>query len=404
MTSHRYAFLSAAIEAELQLTSSRLESLRTVGTSTFLEVFRLMHDDVANKFAATLGPATTKDAAADLQPLLNDARFNDALIAKYGPDTLRYDVPAGYRILVDAAVRSLHGDNIQHLLHVSDDPYAVRSMGKVPAIIIEVPAADPTNALLAPVLAHEVAHSVVGHLVSGLIGNPEDDNSAFSATARHLVTTPESRLVAHPWIEKWVEELLCDAVAVLMCGPSFLFALHSYASGRQWSTDDKHPPTQLRVRMALRMLTNLGWKGFLLERVPDVWEWSEEYIEFRAGESHGPLEFSLMLSEQLLPLIAECAGQVTEEPMCADVALQSVLDITEYFDQHLLPVDIETALSTEWGFVLGAWLSGIDRHGGKRPVTGLSKTARDKQLNSLLIKTIELSRVKKGWDDLDAPR
>lgn len=393
--SHRVSFLTVAIETELDRTSSRIRLLRGSGTSTFLEVFERSHLNAQERFEILTAPGQTVDAETHLRgmhTLLEDARTFDASIAKYAPDTLRTDLSAGFRVIVDAAVTTLHGPGTRQLIHVSDGPYAVRGMGILPALIVEVPLTDPTNGLLAPILAHEVAHPMIGRLTEAVLPRSTDaDGEGVEAPA------------GDDQLRQWTEELLCDAVATLISGPSMLFAMHAYMSELRWRAGSSHPPTQLRISLVLLMLTSAGWTPLLREFAPEVWEWSEEYAALRAASDDSELQSTLTRLEALLPILAATATASGVTVLSATTTQERIRTIIEHFDLALLPVEAGATQLNEWEFVLGAWLSGVRQHAGPTTVAGVMHTVHDRHLNALLLKTLELARIKNGWDSFDAP-
>lgn len=403
MTEQRVHFLLAAIRTVLTHTDERVRTFRGAGNSTVLQVFSELHDDHARRLAALAarGELTELHDGSVLRGLLEDVRDHDRKIAQYVPDSLRTDLPAGFRVLVETAVQAIRGDGIQHLVHPAHGDYAAHAFAsRLPLIIIQVPATDPTNALLSPILAHEVAHA---HL-----RDRSESMSDFRASADEILRRLQQRFEpkqsavdsAHRRIDVWVEELLCDAAATIVTGASMLFALHAHASELPWDQSNGHPPPHFRVRIVLAVLDRLGWTHHLDQIALGVREFSEEYAALPTVQGPAGLAYALAATEALIPEIILRALALNLPALDPDLAMERAAAVASYFDLALIPTELAWSKQIEWEFLLGAWISGLRMEQRPASMSAIPEVARDTQLNALLLKALELTRIKHEWDSL----
>lgn len=403
MTDHRVDFLVAAIRTALMHTDDRVRTFRGAGNSTVLQVFSELHDDHVRRLNALTTPREVTELrdGSMLRALLEDVRDHDRKIAQYVPDSLRTDLPAGFRVLIETAVQAVRGDGIQHLVHPAHGDYAAHAFAsRLPLIIIQVPATDPTNALLSPILAHEVAHA---HL-----RDRSESMSEFRASADEILhvlrqrfePTQPDRDSAHRRIDVWVEELLCDAAATIVTGPSMLFALHAHASELPWDQLNGHPPAHFRVRIVLATLERLGWTDHLDQIAPGVREFSQEYAALPTVQEPAGLAYALAATEALLPAIIRRAEDLNLPALGPEPALERAAEVARYFDLALIPTELAWSKQIEWEFLLGAWISGLNLGQRSAAMSAVPEVARDVQLNALLLKALELTRIKHEWDSL----
>ncbi|MES1169171.1 MAG: hypothetical protein ABUL47_00620, partial [Leifsonia sp.] len=219
------------------------------------------------------------------------------VLAKYEGSIDRPDLPVGIQHLIDVLIKQLTptSDPIVHLDPV--DNYSTVDLikelngmrredgrldikegyeGKKRPVALNLPALDPSNALLTPLLVHEVAHSAVegellGMLKDGTAGQTAKVNAAIDGIK------PEIGNVAGEETEKryleWCGELICDAVALAITGPSFLFAFGGFVRPSGVSSFSTHPPSRDRIAFHLRVLDRLQWTATLKQRLPDVYAW-----------------------------------------------------------------------------------------------------------------------------------
>jgi hypothetical protein len=81
---------------------------------------------------------------------------------------------------------------------------------------------------------------------------------------------------AHPKLDDshwllWLEEITCDAIAIRLAGPAFVWSLASVLDRRRqldvWDDSKPHPPAGIRLPLAIAMVEALGWPVGQLETV-----------------------------------------------------------------------------------------------------------------------------------------
>jgi len=146
-------------------------------------------------------------------------------------------------------------------------------MDKIPSdiAVISYPSLESQNALVYPILAHEVGHFLDGiHNISGsimssfpswneilqqlmdLLPLKDRDNAMKGKRGLRILETlgRELRDILE-WIRGWLAEITSDLIAVRLLGPAFFFALDRTFSclTRSGSAGSRsHPPPQTRLR------------------------------------------------------------------------------------------------------------------------------------------------------------
>lgn len=142
-------------------------------------------------------------------------------------------------------------------------------------LVLFVPGIDPHNALLVPILAHEVGHSAVEEANLGSVVLSEADLGPLNTLLDECLRTAGDPDPA-PWqvqLFSWIDELLCDALAIALTGPSFLFAAAAFLPAPQAGSLGTHPFPADRIRFALESLRSIGWGDVLADRVPALVAW-----------------------------------------------------------------------------------------------------------------------------------
>jgi hypothetical protein len=376
--------------------------------------------------AAQIAKVAIRDAGSDraraagTRKLLRVSTQLDTLhilIADYGADVGRKDLPVGLLYLIDSLIDTMLREGADSVVHLDSVrmystlpllPWAAGFLEdesilewKAAPIVFNLPALDPTNILLSPILAHEVGHSAVRtwSLLGNVIGR--GDAGAIGAKLKECLTDdPDANTVA--WEKRlydWLEELLCDALATVLAGPSFLFAsagfLPAPAHGRDTGT---HPFPADRIRLTLSQLDSLGWTSFLDERAPVLTTWlkslAEDAPEPRTSEEAFLRAVVESFKEPLLSVAQEHVGSQLREPEYSVV--------TEELEELLLmgiPLGrLDSGKPDTWHIILAAWLIALRRH-GEEPA-GLAKSLADTKYNRFLVKSLELTRVAELWDGI----
>ncbi|CAB4920534.1 unannotated protein [freshwater metagenome] len=284
------------------------------------------------------------------------------------------------------------------------------------------------------IVGHELGHAIQERIALG--SNIVDPTALLSAIRRRLEeeNLPSGRatdLEMHKVLASWIQEFKSDAVALLIAGPAFLFALSGFfeISGGSYGISPTHPPSDLRRRLVLERL-RAGAPGHaeVFERVtgmrieddsnsPNVARLpgaAELYSELKAR--YGAEQAAICV--EVLPLAEEIAAAVFDE---AEIMMtrdapdmiyrpeQLERDLLDHLDplcalippietRHegvARPASLSGTLNVGWA----ALLTRLDDIG--RPTAGAtgSETMRMEKLHELLLKGVELAEARTMWDE-----
>lgn len=346
----------------------------------------------------------------------------DALHAKmatYRDAVARSDVPVGLQHLVDVLIDQVvidSGDPIIHLdtrnmystidlvgpmdeLVTALGPHGRTYSGRHP-IAFNLPALDPNNVLLSPVLAHEVAHTAVtrelqkklqDRIKSGSVGKQIDDIFArlgLGGDQRQTAAIAEA-------FQAWSAELLCDAIAIALTGPSFLFAFAAFVPPTAVSAaSGSHPDIQDRIGFALDVVDSYGWTSFMESRAPGLTNWFREVST--QPVLTGTVE-ETFLREAISASAAE-RKQVASDHIVGPLDPQEGARIDEaatWLAQGVPLIDIDGAVLSPWQVVLAGWTASISVRGDESSTVAVA--AGDQDYNAVIVKAIEYSQIVSEW-------
>lgn len=347
------------------------------------------------------------------------------LIAEYGKSVGRSDVPVGLQHLVDLLIQQIlptPGDPIihsqstnmystidlvaltDHLLNRAGETSSIMFTGMRP-IVFNLPALDSANALLSPVLAHEVAHTAVNESLLNKLFEQSDEPKiegmlqiASEALGWDATRQGEIDALVRQY-RGWCNELLSDAVALVLTGPSFLWAFSAFAPPSNLPSVTTHPSERDRARFHLDLLARLGWTPFLELHAPGLTAWFHE-IASTPVLTHSPQETFL---RSALEAVTDLAGQIAIEHV-ADGLLKPEfpLDVAEpvsWVSEGVPMVEFNQTVLTPWQIILIGWLSAIKTRGDD-PQT-LPEAVGDVRFNALLVKMLEHSSVAAAWREYE---
>jgi hypothetical protein len=170
------------------------------------------------------------------------------------------------------------------------------------------PLGDSDRLLLHPIFAHEFGHpscqehglvaSAERQLVSSGAFGDALDNAVEEMAA--IWTAPKEQIAgtlrAH--FRSWIEELLCDHLAIEVTGPAFIWAFTMFVMPFSYGELGlEHPPNTVRLRLALEHLMRRGWRPYLERVAPKATAW----LDGIAADAEAPLppQYSF-LRDQLL--------------------------------------------------------------------------------------------------------
>ena len=75
-------------------------------------------------------------------------------------------------------------------------------------------------------------------------------------------------------ISDWVEEAVCDALAIRYAGPSYSLAFSAFVfSMNRAASQKQHPPATLRLRLMVRQLSKYEWTSVVRDDLPEIHSW-----------------------------------------------------------------------------------------------------------------------------------
>lgn len=375
------------------------------------------------KKAAAVGGQAETDMAANVaqhlervQLILDD--FHEP-ITMYRESVARSDVPVGLQHLIDILMEKIvigGGDPIIHLDGINAystidltapvneliralSPTATPYTGKHP-IAFNLPALDPNNALLAPVLAHEVAHTVVKQK---LLGDLEERVSASSAgddiqaaLSKYEANVPDTAEKIRADFQSWSTELICDATAIAVTGPSFLLALIAALVPPSTPTGVlSHPPIHDRVRYALALASDLGWSTFMQARAPGIMAWLEDIASEELLDGTDEETFLRWAMEETRDFRRDVAFGHIDSHFTPNGHDDRIDHAVEWLAQGVPMVDIEGEALAPWQCVLAGWLAAIRCHGDTSAT--IARAAGDVDYNGVIVKALEYSQIVTAW-------
>lgn len=347
-----------------------------------------------------------------LAPQLDTIYYN---LARYRHCVDREDVAIGLQHLLDVLMDELVGAEADPMIYLDSVPMystvplvdllnefdpesginpAEGYTGRQP-IVVNLPALDPDNALLAPVLAHEVAHTAVQRSLSRLARERMAGKREEMRERARRIAGDE----ADDWaavFDSWVDELMCDAVALVVSGPSFMFAFHGYLPPSNVPEISEHPAVRDRMRFHLWVLEELGWVPLLNARVPSLMRWYAE-VSMDVPLSGHPAETFLREAIQSVEGdVLTVAREYVSSPFVPVDDDETLALACEHLHKGVPAVQISGQILSTWMVVLAGWLAVFQ--GKDRPIKAM-KAIHDRAYNAVLLKALELSSVVTKWEE-----
>lgn len=336
------------------------------------------------------------------------------LAATYRQDVGRDDVPVGLQYLVDVLIADIMPVRKDPLIHMStSNMYSTQPLGliaerltpngqKLPAdflepVVFNFPALDPANMMLSPVLAHEVGHTAVWQkLWPELISQWDGPglNRLLSDNFAKLQSRTNER--TDDWADrfgKWCRELLCDAIALTLTGPSYMFALASFLPAPATPPLGTHPYPRDRIAYCMRFLQELGWGDFLDARVPNVRRWADALAADPVLDGSPQETFLREATELVEPLVSRLGREHISSPLEPGAASQYLDDAIEMLTLGVPPCAAGGETLDAWEIVLSGWTFAMSDDTPRK----MGLASESEELNALLTKTLELSSVANLW-------
>jgi hypothetical protein len=179
-----------------------------------------------------------------------------------------------------------------------------------PIKLILFPRIERDNVLTHAIFGHELGHPIatefldkeassttfntaqttIQQQVDALVA-AQPDASTMDAAKKLDVVTSLVRMVLEIR-KRALEELISDAVGIILFGPSAFFAMFEVLWVGNWDSPPKsdswYPPSRMRIRMGLMLLDDLGWPQAIdqLKSDPAAGEYANAMLEFLNEAKH----------------------------------------------------------------------------------------------------------------------
>jgi hypothetical protein len=274
-------------------------------------------------------------------------------------------------------------------------------------IVLNYPLSDSDRLLLHPIFAHELGHaSTQEHGLVTVVETEFDNDPSFMtalestvddiSSTQNVPTTQVSGSL-RGLLRNWIEELLCDHLAIEVTGPAFVWAFAMFAMPFSYrEPSQSHPPNTVRMRLALDHLARRGWRAYMERIAPAV----TAYLDEIAADASTDLDIpSAFLRDQFLAhpeVLQEAAiARVDADSLDAVTMERAANEAAELLSQLILPVGLDDPIDGR-AILIGGWQQAFRDH-GDHPA-GMVKALADARLQELIGKAIEMSTVAEAWE------
>lgn len=276
-------------------------------------------------------------------------------------------------------------------------------------VVLNYPLSDADRVLLHPIFAHELGHASVDEydLVDAVEAQLDSDpafTTALQDTVNDLAgslwpgaTQTQISGTLRGWLRDWIEELLCDHLAIETAGPAFIwpFALFVLPHG-YGEPGGEYPPNTVRMKLALDHLARRGWRPYMERVAPGITAWLDQVAADANSALSRPFTF---LRDQLLAhasvlqdtAMSRACGEALD-PATSEPAADEAASLLAHL---ILPVGLDEPLDGR-AILLGGWQHAVADH-GDHPA-GLVQALTDRRLQELIGKAIEMSTVASAWE------
>lgn len=274
-------------------------------------------------------------------------------------------------------------------------------------VVLRYPLSDDNRLLVHAIFAHELGHPAADEfdLAEEVLGELEADTEfedGLANTAETIFPATSSSKTARTlreWLRDWLEEIVCDHLAIEVSGPSYLWAFAGFVMPLSYDgPSTTHPPNTLRVRLMLDLLAERGWDSYLEQKAPDLSAWLKRVGEDADTELEAPYGFfreHILRRSDLFRTVA--ARQVDNgDRLGPEAAIPEAERADELLRELILPLSSNPVLKPR-AILLGGWQRALAEHGDH--TSGLVESLVDYQLQDLVGKAIELSVVASCWEE-----
>ena len=385
------------------------DALATHLTQRKLEFDALPDDDVAKRAAIT----ELRELVARVRDLQSNLAWVDAAATPPLDLGTTYFVENAARQLVAGEIELTVVAAHEATYATSIDPYgqAIKrwgdpSRGDENVIVVFVPRREQHSGLLHPLIIHELGHAAAQKhdLTRQMLSEAAKRKRVQSrfatvvqAQAKRDGVAVRAAAAAVGWrLGKWLEETLCDSIAIQYLGPTYLYSFLAEVAAENLDDPGKrHPPPRQRIGLLIDQLDALGWSSVMTAAAPDLDDWVRGLANDRPSyaDTTGFLVHAInALAPALRKVVAAHVGGATFEPDAAELA-----EIDKLLARRIPPAQLpDGAASSRPAIILCSWLHALREAGGDLP--GIASAPDAPELASLLPKGLEMTALVEAWE------
>jgi hypothetical protein len=288
------------------------------------------------------------------------------------------------------------------------EDYLGRTLGAADRpIVVNYPISEADTVLLHGLFAHELGHAasdkheLVEAVLQPMVGDPHFAAGLRAATNHYEETynysAPKARTAVLFRLRSWVEELICDHLALQFLGPSYLFSFAAFVLATSWNEPSaKHPAPALRVQLLRDQAAALGWEILLRNDLPAIWTWLNEVaaapVPTMTPDTRFAHETCNRQGGEVRTVCASRIGARSYEPQdYAPVASE----LNALLQRRIPPVQLDGGAVDRRNILLAAWLFALKARGGAP--SSIPATLRDVEFQRFVGKALEMSTVLETW-------
>ena len=422
MDADDFRFLLGHLQAQEERLSALLDRARWGRGAKFLDLSRLylggskqVREHLAIQHSTAVNATSQQAIERKALRLKETLSYLHIWIVHFSGDVGRRDVPVGLIYIIDDLLTIMNLGDSDALVHIDDNymysvarPVANWAAGysvcgvtytdSTQPVIFNLPGTDPNNIALSPILAHEVGHPcIIEHdLLTEF--NASIDHTALRPVWDSCAALGVSASEVNTIWSAWVQELLCDALAVAATGPSMLFASLAFLPGpTAGQFGDSHPDPAHRIGLTLKYLDSMGWTHELDNAVPEVMVWARHLAALPVDPDVPDVLKALTVA---VPQVEEQLWRVASNVVDQRIFLPEFFAEDGPYARSLLeagitPVENGGQAMSTWSIVLATWLFLLSENGGNSD--SLYRTVDDAAANAISLKAIELSGMLRLW-------
>jgi len=310
---------------------------------------------------------------------------------------LRYNYTTGFRPFEDLLINDL-----------GMAKYPV----SVPPIIVRYPIQEADSLFLHLIVAHELGHHVIDQAQLDQDVLKRDPDSAANAVTFdqavgeyqkiHKVSAVRARSEIGGRLIDWLRELICDAIALGIIGPSYLLTFAAFSTPLAGpEPGPSHPPVMIRTKLLINLIDTWDWRTTLEAQIPKTFSWMEKGSK-RAQEAGTKTYYHRL--EEIADRLTETIRQVVEGKLGGERYTRRAYEeqsdeLMTLLENNVLPAQLgDRSPSEHRAMILAGWFSAFSRH--KDEPAALVKVVGDSGYQSFLTKALEMSALLETWQAL----